>query len=104
MCSIIYSLYMRLLLCIILAVFCMGLKVNVMRITLHGGGGLKYGKNSIGSNRTEYVFVSSYWFYRINLACMCPLFLFHGTLFSFIINLSPCETGNIILSPYQAGT
>ena len=35
--SIIYSLYMWLLLCIILAVFCTGLKVNVMRITLHGG-------------------------------------------------------------------
>ena len=101
--SIIYSLYMRLQLCIILVVFCTGLKVNVMRITLHGGG-LKYVKNGIGSNRTEYVFVSSYWFYRINLACACPLFLFHGTLFSFIINLGPCQTGNIILSPYQAGT
>ena len=75
-----------------------------MRITLHGGGGLKYVKNGIGSYRTEYIFVSSYWFYRINLACACPLFLFHGTLFSFIINLGPCQTGNIILSPYQAGT
>ena len=101
--SIIYSLYMRLQLYIILVVFCTGLKVNVIRITLHGGG-LKYVKNSIGSNWTEYVFVSSYWFYRINLACACPLFLFHGTLFSFIINLGPCQTGNIILSPYQAGT
>ena len=40
---------MRLRLCIILAVLCTGLKVNVMHITLHGGG-LKYGKNSIGSN------------------------------------------------------
>ena len=39
-----------------------------------------------------------------NLACVCPLFLFHRTLFSFIINLSPCKTGNIILSPYQAST
>ena len=36
--SIIYSLYMRLRLCIILVVFHTGLKVNVMRITLHGGG------------------------------------------------------------------
>ena len=35
--SIIYSLYMRLRLCIILVVFCTGLKVNVMHITLHKG-------------------------------------------------------------------
>ena len=68
------------------------------------GEGLKYVKNSIGPKWAKYVFVSSYWFYRINLACACPLFLFHGTLISFIINLSPCQTGNIILSPYQAGT
>ena len=47
--SIIYSLYMWLRLCIILVVFCTGLKVNIMRITLHGGG-LKYVKNGIGSN------------------------------------------------------
>ena len=40
---------MQLWLCIILVVLHMGLKVNVMRITLHGGG-LKYGKNGIGSN------------------------------------------------------
>ena len=33
--SIIYSLYMQLPLCIVLVVFCIGLKVNVMRITLH---------------------------------------------------------------------
>ena len=49
MCSIIYSLYMRLRLCIILVVFRTGLKVNVMPITLHGGG-LKYVKNGLGSN------------------------------------------------------
>ena len=50
--SIIYSLCMQLRLCIILAVLRTGLKVNVMHITLHGrGGGLKYGKNGIGSNR-----------------------------------------------------
>ena len=40
---------MQLRLCIILVVFRMGLKVNVMHITLHGGG-LKYVKNGIGSN------------------------------------------------------
>ena len=40
---------MQLWLCIILAVLRTGLKVNVMHITLHGGG-LKYGKNGIGSN------------------------------------------------------
>ena len=40
---------MRLRLCIILVVLRTGLKVNVMRITLHGGG-LKYGKKGIGSN------------------------------------------------------
>ena len=40
---------MWLRLCITLAVLRMGLKVNVIDITLHGGG-LKYGKNSIGSN------------------------------------------------------
>ena len=47
--SIIYSLYMRLRLCIILVVFHTGLKVNIMRITLHGGG-KKYVKNGISSN------------------------------------------------------
>ena len=41
---------MQLWLCIILAVLHTGLKVNIMRITLNGGG-LKYGKNGIGSNR-----------------------------------------------------
>ena len=41
---------MRLRLCIILAVLHTGLKVNVMRITLHGGGRLKYGKNGISCN------------------------------------------------------
>ena len=67
-------------------------------------GGLKYVKNSIGSNGPNTFMFVHIGFYRINLACACPLFLFHGTLFSFIITLGPCQTGNIILSPCQAGT
>ena len=90
----------------------MGLKVNVMHITLHGGG-LNMSKTAsvlIGSNmflflHIGFIFLYLYiYFIFINLACACPLFLFHGTLFSFIINLSPCQTSNIILSPYQAST
>ena len=45
--SIIYSLYMWLQLCIILVVFCTGLKVNVMHITLH----LKDGNRHTGTFR-----------------------------------------------------
>ena len=80
---------MRLQLCIILVILRTGLKVNVMHITLHGGGGLKYGKNGIGSNGPNMFLFIHTVFIVFNLAYVCPLFLFHGTLFSFIINLSP---------------
>ena len=58
-----------------------------MHITLHGGVGvgLKYGKNSIGSNRPNTFFVYSCYFHYFNLACVCPLFLFLGTLFSLLL-------------------